>query len=78
VKISVDEDACLGCGLCMHICPEVFEMDYEKAHVNIAEVPPRMESVCKEAAGDCPSSAITITDDEDKPQAAQRPKRWRF
>jgi len=78
VKVKVDDEACVGCGLCVHICPEIFEMEFEKAHVIEADVHARMEDVCREAAGDCPSSAIIIADDEDKPRVEERPKRWRF
>lgn len=78
MKVKVDDEACVGCGLCVHICPEIFEMEYEHALAISPDVPSRMEDVCKQAADDCPSSAIIITDDEDKQRVVERPKRWRF
>ena len=27
MKAYVDKDACIGCGLCVDICPEVFSLD---------------------------------------------------
>ena len=34
MKAKVDENACIGCGLCENTCPEVFKMNED----NIAEV----------------------------------------
>lgn len=78
MKVIVDDDACVGCGLCLHICPEVFEMEYERSRVIPGIIPSRIEPLCRDAVNECPASAITITDDEDKPQIEERPKRWRF
>jgi ferredoxin len=27
MKAIVDKDLCIGCGLCVDVCPEVFEMN---------------------------------------------------
>ncbi|MGE5584235.1 MAG: ferredoxin [Bacillota bacterium] len=59
-RVTVDEDLCIGCGLCSEICPEVFEMgDDGQAH---ASHPEKCDSLpcCKEAAESCPVEAIKI------------------
>ena len=60
MNAKVDPDICIGCGLCTEICPEVFEMEDDKAVVNVAVVPKEVERACKEAEEQCPVTAITI------------------
>jgi len=58
MKITIDYDACEGCGSCVEVCPEVFELrDDDKAYV-ISEDCGSCD--CEEAAGICPVEAITI------------------
>jgi len=33
MRATVDEETCIGCGLCAETCPEVFEMNDEKVRV---------------------------------------------
>lgn len=61
MKAYVDRDACIGCELCVNICPEVFEMDDESiAVVKVDIVPSDVEDTAKEAAESCPTDAISI------------------
>jgi len=61
MKAIVDQDICIGCGLCPDTCPEVFQMaDNDKAEVIVDVVPPEKEADAKAAAEVCPVSAITI------------------
>ena len=60
MKAIVDEETCIGCGLCAETCPEVFEMNDDKAHVKVDEVPAGIVESCKEAAENCPVEAIQI------------------
>ena len=39
MRATVDKDLCLGCGVCVDICPEVFQMEEDKAVAKVAEVP---------------------------------------
>ena len=62
MKAVVDEETCVGCGLCVDVCAEVFEMDGEIAKVIAGEVPDAVEESCKEAAENCPVDAIKVMD----------------
>ncbi len=63
MKVKVDEELCMGCGVCPSVCPEVFEMaDDGKAKVLVDEVPGIAEDSCREAVDSCPEAAIKIID----------------
>lgn len=54
--IKVDENTCIGCGLCAGMCPDIFAMNEDgKSHAISQE----NVSAAKEAAAACPVSAIT-------------------
>ena len=60
MKAIVDQDICIGCGLCADTCPEVFELADDKSQVKVNPVPPDAEDCAEEAADGCPVEAITI------------------
>jgi ferredoxin len=57
-KVKVDKDGCIGCGVCVSLCGEVFELgDDGKAFVKEGDT----DLPCVEdAMNSCPVSAITI------------------
>lgn len=62
MKAYVDKDACISCGLCPSLCPEVFEMEGDgKAGVTTDTVPSGVEDAAKEAESSCPTSAISVS-----------------
>lgn len=61
MKARVDKDACAGCGVCVDVCPEVFEMGADDtAEVKVDPVPPDAEDSCRDAAEQCPTDAIIL------------------
>ncbi|HUI92884.1 MAG TPA: ferredoxin [Chitinivibrionales bacterium] len=62
MKATVKADVCIGCGLCVDTCPEVFVMDDETnvAKAKVDRVPAELKDKCKEAATDCPVEAIVV------------------
>jgi ferredoxin len=61
MKVTIDADACIGCGLCVSTCPEVYKMEDDKAVVVGSSVPKDTEDTCKKAAEDCPVTAIVVS-----------------
>ena len=63
MKAHVNPDTCIGCGLCVDISPEVFEMDDEGLArvIDGADVDGSAGDV-KEAAEQCPVDAIEVED----------------
>jgi len=59
-KVKVDENACVGCGLCVNVCEAVFELDGN----GIAKVKAHECSDCDlhDLASQCPVNAILIED----------------
>jgi ferredoxin len=56
-KVKVNKEKCIGCGACVAICPEVFELKAGKAIVKKAQT---NKECAKQAADSCPVNAITI------------------
>ncbi|MCK4806677.1 MAG: ferredoxin family protein, partial [Candidatus Aegiribacteria sp.] len=61
IKITIDEDACVGCELCVDECPtDVFEFNEEK---RIPEIVREKECFgCLSCSEICPATAITHED----------------
>lgn len=64
VRISVDQDRCIGAGQCALTAPRVFTQDDD----GLSEVLPGREdghgsALVREAARACPVSAITVGED---------------
>ena len=52
--VVVDEDACLSCGQCEEVCPDVFKLEEGKAVVLLDDVPRDLQDCCYEAEEICP------------------------
>ncbi len=60
MKTAVDPHLCIGCELCVQICPDIFAMEENLATVIVDEVPADIEPPCREAMETCPLNAITV------------------
>lgn len=62
MKVTVDEDLCTGCELCVGLSPDIFKMsgDVAIAYDNNDPVPEDMEGDAEEAASMCPVEAIKL------------------
>ncbi len=60
MRAIVNGDLCVGCGLCVDACGEVFEMDGDKAKVKANPVPETATDCCQKMKEDCPVEAIDI------------------
>lgn len=61
MKVCVDTELCSGCGPCVDICPDAFELNEEGvAAVKLDEVPAELQEACREAADSCLTEAISI------------------
>ncbi|MEW6713152.1 MAG: ferredoxin [Candidatus Riflebacteria bacterium] len=61
MKAIVDQDTCIGCGMCENIAPAVFKLNDGKSTVIQKPVAAENEKAAREAADSCPVSAITLT-----------------
>ena len=60
MKVSVDLDTCDGNGVCMSICPEVFEVQEDGLHVLEEEPRTELRQKLIGAEVSCPTQAITV------------------
>ncbi|WP_251861615.1 ferredoxin [Clostridium sp. Marseille-Q2269] len=59
MKIEIDRDKCIGCGMCRDIGDGLFEMgEDDKAQLTIYPIPVLKEQYGKEAEYACPVNAI--------------------
>lgn len=59
MKIEIDRDGCIGCGLCAEICPEVFKIAEDGLSTVIPGANGSDDKVA-EAADACPVSVIHL------------------
>lgn len=58
--IKVDKECCIGCGSCVAICPELFELGEDgKSKTKKEEI--EEVGCAQQAAEACPASCITVS-----------------
>lgn len=59
MKVKVNSEACIGCGACVSICPDVFEInDDGLSQAKVEEVEKDKEQEVMDAKDSCPTGAI--------------------
>jgi ferredoxin len=61
MKVTIDPDICLGCGICEGIAPDVFQLGSNPhAVVILNPVPEYLRKDVRDAVDQCPEEAIEI------------------
>ena len=64
LKVYVDQDLCISCGLCISICEDVFFWnDDEKAEAIAEDFPEELKDDVDESIESCPTEAILYVED---------------
>ena len=84
MKVKVNKDACIGCGACASICPDVFELNDEGlSEVKVEEenkekeekeefvsVKEELQDEVRDAADSCPTGAIEVNEGGEEEEKA--------
>jgi ferredoxin len=60
MKVSVDSQVCIGCTLCVQLCPGVFKMQEDKSVAYQKPVLQENHECSRQAAEQCPVQAISV------------------
>jgi ferredoxin len=63
MKVKIDPELCTGDEICVQLCPDVFEMQDDKAVVIMDDIPEDLQDSVREAVDSCPSEAIIIEEE---------------
>lgn len=58
MRVSIESDKCIGCGVCIQICPNVFSLDEAQGVARVLR--PEGSECVEEARDSCPVSCIVI------------------
>ena len=59
MKVSLNSDECIGCGVCNQVCPDVFGMEVALGVAKVLR--PETDELCaQEAEKSCPVGCIRI------------------
>ncbi len=57
-RVVIDEDACIFCGTCASICPQVFRLNEERQKSEVIQPEGGPVDLIQEAIDSCPAGAI--------------------
>ncbi|MFH1837316.1 MAG: ferredoxin [Candidatus Omnitrophota bacterium] len=61
MKVTVNEETCIGCGLCVQVAPDIYEMKEDKAMALVNEIPEDKMRGAQDGSEQCPVAAIEIS-----------------
>lgn len=59
MAVKIDADACIGCGVCESIYPDLFEMASD-GKAKVKDLPGYDAALAQDSASQCPTSAISV------------------
>jgi len=62
MKLEINKEYCIRCGLCEDLYPDLFKRNYEEHCIDILydEIPAELEERAKQAAEDCAVAMIKV------------------
>ncbi|MFH1877409.1 MAG: ferredoxin [Candidatus Omnitrophota bacterium] len=60
MRAVVDAEKCIGCGLCVQIAPDIYQMDGDIAVSIVNNISEKQLEDAENAAAQCPVEAITV------------------
>ncbi|MCK5084941.1 MAG: ferredoxin [Candidatus Pacebacteria bacterium] len=61
-KIEVDQELCIGCGACVNLCPDIFELQ-DDGKANVINEGESKKCDCEIAINSCPVGAIKVKEE---------------
>nr|WP_321499235.1 ferredoxin [uncultured Dethiosulfovibrio sp.] len=58
MRVSIDGERCIGCGVCVQICPDAFTLDEAKGIARV--IRPEGADCVHEAKDSCPVCCILV------------------
>jgi ferredoxin len=63
-EIIVDQNICIGCGVCEALCPHIFEVSSEDRKSHVKANANHNDPLARDAESACPVNSIHITEKE--------------
>lgn len=62
MRVRVNDDRCVGHGMCFMACPQVFQLSDEDGHASVVAetVPDVYQDAVRQAQQSCPEQAVEI------------------
>ncbi|MWA03512.1 ferredoxin [Actinomadura sp. LD22] len=68
MRVTIDEDKCCGYAACLSVAGKVFDLAADNIATVLVEHPEgELADLAREAAAACPTAAIVLLDDRDRP-----------